>query len=85
MFWTIVGALAFFFIGIPLIIELLGMKEFWGCLFLIILLLVAVVIGFLVFNKKKTPNKAMEPIPVAVTMTANALIAPPPYMAHLGR
>jgi hypothetical protein len=31
------------------------------------------------------PNKAMEPTPVDVTMTASALIAPSPFLAHLGR
>ena len=31
------------------------------------------------------PNKAMETIPVAVTMTANALNAPAPSMSHLKR
>lgn len=34
---------------------------------------------------KKEPNKAMQPIPVAVTPRAIARVAPSTFMADLGR
>lgn len=39
MFWSIVGAILFVFIGIPLIIYLLSKRWFWGLFFALITLL----------------------------------------------
>jgi len=60
MFWTIVGALAFFFIGLPIIFALITSKEFWKFVAFVLVLLV-VIGGCVALKNSDKPNQTPEP------------------------
>jgi hypothetical protein len=60
MFWTIVGALVFFFIGLPIIFSLITSKEFWKLVGFLLVILV-VIGGCVALKNSDKPNKSPEP------------------------
>lgn len=60
MFWTIVGAILFCFIGIPIILLLISRKEFWILLGSIILLgICGIIIYIALLSKNETLYKIL--------------------------
>ncbi len=66
MFWTIVGALAFFFIGLPIIFACITSKAFWKGLGGVILFLVFIG-GWVFLENSDKPSKTRGPTPPTVT------------------
>lgn len=69
MFWTIVGALTFFFFGIPIIILLITNKKFWKSIgFILLILILLLVIYFLKYGSESTQEilTAIAMIPLSI-------------------
>jgi len=62
MFWTIVGALAFFFIGLPIIFALATSRIFWNFVFIVLALTALVWAIHTRFTRAEAKNIVVQPL-----------------------